>query len=387
MKVYLDHAATTPIFPEVADAMHNFMIEHFGNPSSTHLFGVDAKKCLENARSQVAALINAPTANVYFTSGGTEADNLAIFGLAFAAAKAGKKHLITAATEHHAVLESCEELELNFGFELSVLPVDNYGMVQPAVLKEVIRDDTALVSIMHANNEVGTINPITELADITHRAGAYLHVDAVQSVGKIACDVCELDADLLSISSHKINGPKGVGALYLKDGIILTRRVFGGGQEKAIRSGTENMPGIVGFGKAAEITRETWQTKTKSLQKLRDHFSATILSDIPYTQLNGHPTARVPHNAHISFEYLEAEALLNELNIEQIACSAGSACHAGEQINSHVLVAMGLTEPMLIGGLRFSLGYGVDDSQIEYVLAVIKEKVAKLRALNPFYPG
>ena len=387
MKVYLDHAATTPVFPEVAGKIHHFLLDDFGNPSSSHDFGQKAKETLEQARGLVASLINAPGDAVYFTSGGTEADNLAIFGTALHMAKSkGKRHIITSAAEHHAVLESCEELAADHGFRLTVLPVDRYAMVQPEELEKALTDDTALVSIMHVNNEVGTINPIRELADITHRAGAFIHVDAVQSVGKIACDVEELSADLLSISSHKINGPKGVGALYIKPGVTISKRAFGGNQESAVRSGTENMPGIVGFGEAARLTGQTWQTNTAAWQKLRDRFVDTILKDIPYTHLNGHPYQRVPHNAHISFAYTEADALLDSLNIAGIACSAGSACHAGEQSVSHVLQAMDLDQESLISSLRFSFGHGVDDEQVDYVLAVLKEKVAELRAVNPFYP-
>lgn len=386
MQVYLDHAATTPMFPEAVAAMSKFMSGHFGNPSSIHLFGENAKACLEKARFQVADLINAPVENIYFTSGGTEADNIAIFGCALQQAKnKGKKHLITSAVEHHAVLESCEELADNHGFELTVLPVDEYGMVQPETLAAALREDTALVSIMHANNEVGTINPIRELVAIAHEAGAIFHVDAVQSVGKIPCDVIELDVDMLSLSAHKINGPKGVGALYKKKEISLYRRVYGGGQESKLRSGTENMPGIVGFGEAAEITCRTWQENAAYWQRLRDRLVDGILKEISHTQLNGHPNDRLPHNAHLSFGFIEGEALLLYLNMNGIACSAGSACSSGVEAGSHVLTAMGLSRQMLASGVRFSIGLGIDEKQIDFCLEVLKDKVAQLRAMSPFY--
>jgi len=385
MKVYLDHAATTPVFPEVVEAMSSFMLEHFGNPSSIHLFGTEAKSYLEAARKAVADLMNAPAENIYFTSGGTEADNIAVFGCAYDQAEnAGKRHIITSAVEHHAVLESCEELERD-GFELTVLPVDGYGMVLPDSLRKALRKDTALVSIMHANNEVGTINPIKEMATIAHEAGAVFHVDAVQSVGKIPCDVIDLDVDMLSCSAHKINGPKGVGALYKKDEINLHRRIFGGGQEKKLRSGTENLPGIVGFGIAAEMTRLIWQRRTAEWAVLRDRLMNGILNTIPHTRLNGHPTQRLPHNANISFDFIEGEALLLYLNMNGIACSAASACSSGLQAPSHVLSAMGLTGHMLSSGVRFSLGLGVDVQQIDYTLDILKDKVALLRNMSPFY--
>ena len=383
-RIYLDHSATTPIFPEAIAAMSCYMEECFGNPSSAHSFGEDARQHLEQARSQVAALISAPKEQVYFTSGGTEADNIAIFGLAEHARKAGKNHIITSAVEHHAVLDACREMETR-GFGLTVLPVDEYGMVTVDILREAIRDDTFLVSVMHVNNEVGTINPITELATIVHDADALFHVDAVQSVGKIPCDITELGVDMLSYSSHKINGPKGVGALYVREGIELKRQVFGGGQEKQLRSGTENMPGIVGFAKAAEITAQYWQELAKDWQQLRDSFSGQILETIPRTNLNGHPTARAPHIANISFKYIESEALLMYLDLNGVAASAGSACSSGNNGPSHVLTAMGLGESSLSGALRFSFGLGLDQEQIKQVVAILRDKVSLLRKASPFY--
>ncbi|MDO4581188.1 MAG: cysteine desulfurase family protein [Bacillota bacterium] len=384
MQVYLDHAATTPVLPQVVDAMSDFMREHFGNPSSLHAFGADSKKYLERAREQVAALIGAPAEQLYFTSGGTEADNIAIFGCAMYQARQGRRHIITSAVEHHAVLESCEELAKQ-GFELTVLPVDEYGMVSVQSLREALREDTALVTVMHANNEVGTINPIRELAALAHQAGAVMHTDSVQSAGKIPCDVGELGVDMMSISSHKINGPKGVGALYKKPDIPLYRRVYGGGQEHKLRSGTENMPGIVGFGVAAEYAAAAWRRETAAWRELRDMLVSGVLNGIPYSRLNGHPSERLPHNANFSFDYIEGEALLLHLDLSGIACSSGSACSSGEMEPSHVLKAMGLGNNWLHSALRFSLGYGNNAEQIAYTIQVLKDKVELLRAASPFY--
>ncbi len=383
-KVYLDHAATTPIFPEVVSEMSDFLLNHYGNPSSLHFCGRDAKNYLDQARGEVANLIGAASEEIFFTSGGTEADNIAVFGSA-AVAK-GKKHLITSAVEHHAILDSCKELEKE-GFALTVLDVDEYGMVQPETLRQAIRPDTFLVTIMHANNEVGTINPIKELTEIAHQGGALFHVDAVQSVGKIPVNVKDLGVDMLTYSSHKINGPKGVGALYKRQGLRIARRVYGGGQEKKLRSGTENMPGLVGFGKAAALTGERWQAEMAECRRLRDLLVETVLTNIPYSRLNGHPTERLPHNANLSFDYIEGEALLLYLDMQGIACSTGSACSSGSLSPSHVLTAMGLEDRWLHSALRFSLGYGVTEEQIRYTARILEEKVALLRQASPFYPG
>ncbi|MCL1816814.1 MAG: cysteine desulfurase, partial [Clostridiales bacterium] len=335
-RVYLDHAATTPPFEQVVDAMADFLRYHYGNPSSLHSFGSEAKTYLGQARQDVAELINAAPEEIFFTSGGTEADNIAILG---SFAKTPKKHLITSAVEHHAVLDTCEYLH-GQGFEVTVLPVDEFGMVQPHILEQALRDDTFLVSIMHANNEVGTVNPIGELVQLAHAAGALFHVDAVQSVGKIEVDVAKLGVDMLTYSAHKINGPKGVGALYKRKGLELQRQIHGGGQEGKLRSGTENLSGIVGFGVAAAITRANWLKEAEFLCSLRDAFVKDVLQKIPDSRLNGHPTQRLPHNANLSFNYIEGEALLLHLDMQGIAASAGSACSSGTQAPSHVLKAM-----------------------------------------------
>ncbi|MCL1975353.1 MAG: cysteine desulfurase [Firmicutes bacterium] len=381
LKVYLDHAATTPLFPQVIEKMTVFLQEHYGNPSSLHSFGRDAKAYLEQARAEVATLINAAAEEIYFTSGGTEADNIAILG---SAATTQKKHLITSAIEHHAVLDTCEYLRQQ-GFELSILPVDEYGMVQPAVLAQALREDTYLVSIMHGNNEVGSINPIRELVELTHEAGALFHTDAVQSVGKIEVDVKKLGVDMLTYSSHKINGPKGAGALFVRRGLDVQGRVYGGGQEKKLRSGTENLPGIVGFGAAAALTALSWQEDAKRLRILRDMFVAEVLRTIPGARLNGHPVKRLPQNANLSFDYVEGEALLLHLDMHGIAASSGSACSSGSMSPSHVLQAMKLSDNWLASAIRFSLGYGVDEQQLGYVLEVLQNKVALLRKASPFY--
>ncbi len=381
-KVYLDHAATTPVFPEVAEAMYDLLLHHYGNPSSLHFCGRDAKRYLEEARGQVAALIGAEAEEIFFTSGGTEADNIAIFGSA--AVAGGKKHVITSAVEHHAVIDSCKELAEE-GYDLTILPVDEYGVVHVEDLQAALRPDTFLVTIMHANNEVGSINPIKELAVAAHQAGALFHVDAVQSVGKIPVDVAELGVDMLTYSAHKINGPKGVGALYKRRGLSISRRVFGGGQEKQLRSGTENMPGIVGFGKAAALTALRWQDEMAECRRLRDLLVELTLTRIPDSRLNGHPSQRLPHNANLSFDYIEGEALLLYLDIAGVACSAGSACSSGSLSPSHVLTAMGLEDRWLHSALRFSLGYGVTEEQIRYTVQVLQDKVAQLRQASPFY--
>jgi cysteine desulfurase len=380
-KVYLDHAATTPLFPQALEAMTEFLREHPGNPSSLHSFGREAKAYLEQARLDVAALINASPDEVFFTSGGTEADNIAILG---SAAHAKKKHLITSAVEHHAVLDTCEHLREQ-GFELSVLPVDEYGMVQPQTLAKALRKDTFLVSVMHANNEVGTINPIRELAQLAHEAGALFHTDAVQSVGKIEVDVADLGVDMLTYSAHKINGPKGVGALYRREGLKLQRQVYGGGQERRLRSGTENLPGIVGFGVAAAHTSATWRQEAERLRSLRDMFVGEVLRTVSPARQNGHPSQRLPHNANLSFDYIEGEALLLHLDMHGIAASSGSACSSGSLNPSHVLKSMGLSDNWVHSAIRFSLGYGVDEQQLRYVVEVLQDKIALLRKASPFY--
>ncbi|MGI5891460.1 MAG: cysteine desulfurase family protein [Bacillota bacterium] len=381
-KVYLDNAATTPVFPQVAEYMKDYLINHFGNPSSIHSFGCDAKAYLDNARKQVADTLLVLPEEIFFTSGGTEADNLGIIGTAV---KAQKGHIITSAVEHPAVLSTCKYLAKN-GFDLTILPVDSYAMVDPDELKKALRPDTILVTIMHANNEVGTINPITELGKICKEAEVLFHVDAVQSWCKIPFTADSLNADMISLSSHKINGPKGVGALYKKTNVRLNRIVHGGGQEKKIRPGTENMPGIVGMGFAAEISAQNLEKNMAHWKSLRDNLITQVLEQIPYCKLNGHPVDRLPHNANLSFNYIEGEALLLHLDLQGIACSAGSACSSGSSGASHVLLAMNMEPCFINSALRFSIGFGNTQEDIDYTVNVLQNKVDALRKTSPLYP-
>ena len=380
-KIYLDHAATTPVFPEVVKKMADLMTNHYGNPSSLHSSGREAKNYLEEARHHVADLMGAEDGEIFFTSGGTEADNLAILGSAARFPQGG--HVVTSAVEHHAVLDTCTYLRKK-GFDVTVLPVDKYGMVGAEEVKNALRKDTVLVSIMHANNEVGTINPIAEISKaVKENCGALFHVDAVQSYGKIDTDVNQLGVDLMSVSSHKINGPKGVGALYKRKGVILERVVHGGGQEKKLRSGTENLPGIVAMGLAAQLTKVRMPEDPMKWQAMRDRLIERILNEVPHSRLNGHPVMRLPQNTNFSFNFIEAEALLLHLDLLGIECSIGSACGAGEA--SHVLKAMGLEGMWLHSSLRLTIGFGNNMEQIEYVADKVKEKVELLRQASPYY--
>ncbi|HHX94367.1 MAG TPA: cysteine desulfurase NifS [Clostridia bacterium] len=382
-RIYLDHSATTPVRPEVAEIMMEYMTNKFGNPSSVHSFGREAKEALENARSQVAALIKAQPEEITFTSGGTEADNLAIIGTALKYADKGK-HIITSAVEHHAVLHACEHLE-KMGFDLTVLPVDEYGIIRMDDLRRAIRDDTILITIMHANNEVGSIQPVAEIGSLAREKGILFHTDAVQSLGKIPVDVEKINADLLSGSGHKIYGPKGIGFLYIRKGVHLSPLVFGGAQEKKIRPGTENMPGIVGLGKAVELAGQEMDSEMPRMTQLRDKLIKGILERIPDVRLNGHPTLRVPTNVNVSFEYVEGESLLLSLDMKGIAASSGSACTSGSLDPSHVLLAMGICKEVAHGSVRMTLGRDNTGEQIDYVLDVLPEIVQRLRDMSPLY--
>ncbi|MBC9785641.1 cysteine desulfurase NifS [Heliobacterium chlorum] len=381
-RVYLDHGATTPVHPEVIEAMVACMRDHFGNPSSVHSFGREAKKLLEDARSNVAKLIGARPEEIIFTSGGTEADNLAIFGVARAMRKKGN-HIITSAIEHHAVLDACLALKKE-GFEITVLPVDEYGMVKIEDLKAALRPETTLVTIMHANNEVGTIQPIQEITRIVKEHGAIMHTDAVQTAGKIPVDVNDLGVDLLSASSHKIYGPKGVGCLYIRKGTKLFPLTHGGGQERKRRPGTENLPGIVGFGKAAEIMTRDLPEETSRMTKLRNRLIEGLTA-IPEVKLNGHSTDRLPINVNVSIRYIEGESLLLMLDMKGIAGSSGSACTSGSLDPSHVLLAMGIPHEIAHGSLRLTLGRDNSEADIDYVLQVVPEIIERLRAMSPLY--
>lgn len=383
-RVYLDHSATTPVDPEVAQLMMTYYTEKYGNPSSVHRFGREAKEALENAREHVAQLIGAEPSNITFTSGGTEADNLAILGTADAQQKKGK-HIITSAVEHHAVLETCEYLEKN-GYELTIIPVNEEGLLSVADVEKAIRPDTILITIMHANNEVGAIQPIAEIGKIAREKGIIFHVDAVQSLGKIPIDVKAMNVDLLTISSHKIYGPKGVGALYIRKGVRIAPRVYGGGQEKKRRSGTENTPGIIGFGKACELAAERMAQDEERLKGLRDKLIKGIVERIDYVKLNGpREENRLPNNANVSIQFVEGEALLLSLDMVGIAASSGSACTSGSLDPSHVLLAMGMSHEIAHGSLRFSFGRQNTEEDVDYVLEQLPKIVDRLRMMSPLY--
>ncbi|GAV21715.1 cysteine desulfurase NifS [Carboxydothermus pertinax] len=382
-RIYLDHGATTPLSREVLEEMMPYLTEKYGNPSSIHSFGREAKKAIEDAREKVAKAINADPGEIVFTGGGTEADNLAIKGIARGYRHKGN-HIITSAVEHHAVLDACLSLQKE-GFEVTVLPVDEYGMVSVDDVKNAITDKTILITIMHANNEVGTIQPIAEIGAIAKERGVYFHTDAVQTVGKIPVDVKELKVDLLSLSAHKIYGPKGVGALYVRKGLKLEPLTNGGGQERKRRPGTENVAGIVGLGKAIELAVAEMSVEAERLIKLRDKLIKGVLEKIPYVKLNGHPTLRLPHNANFSVEFVEGESMLLMLDMKGIAASSGSACTSGSLDPSHVLLAMGIPHEVAHGSLRLTLGKSNTEQQVDYVLEVLPGIVERLREMSPLY--
>lgn len=384
-KVYFDHSATTATAPEVASQMVEYMSNTFGNPSSVHAFGREAKKAIIHARKQVADLIGANPEEILFTSGGTEGDNMALRGIAEANKKRGK-HIITTQIEHHAILHTCEALEKE-GYRVTYLPVDEYARVNPQDVADAICDDTILISVMFANNEVGTIQPIAEIGKIAREKGIYFHTDAVQAVGNYPIDVNEYGIDLLTISSHKFHGPKGIGALYIRKGVRIKPILFGGAQEKTLRPGTENTPGIVGLGKAAELAQAELTDKINRVQKLRDKLIAGITERIPEAKLNGHPTLRMPGNVNFSFRYIEGESLLLNLDLKGIAASSGSACTSGSLDPSHVLLAMGITHEIAHGSLRLSLGRENTEEDVDYCLEVLPEIVARLRSMSPLYHG
>lgn len=357
MAIYLDHAASTPVHPEVRQAMLPYLDEYFGNPSSLHRFGRDARQAVDEARDKLAGALGAEPGEIVFTSGGTEADNFALIGAAMAGRKRGKDHVITSAVEHHAVLETCRHLE-RIGFRVTYLPVDETGEVRLDALREAIDDRTALVSVMYGNNEVGTLQPVEVIGEIAHGHGALFHTDAVQAFGYEPLNVRELPVDLLSVSSHKINGPKGVGALYVAKGVSLIPHMFGGSQELRRRAGTENVPGIVGFGKAAEIAAASRREHVEQARRCRDAMIRVWEKEGIDFVVNGHPRRHLPHILNVSFPGTETEILLMNLDLEGIACSSGSACTSGTLEVSHVLKAMNLPGEVLRSAVRFSFGRG-----------------------------
>ncbi|HAF66936.1 MAG TPA: cysteine desulfurase NifS [Clostridiales bacterium UBA9857] len=383
--VYLDHSATTPVRPEVLAAMLPYFANKFGNASSVHRWGYEARQAINDAREKVASLIEASPNEILFTSGGTESDNLAIRGVAHSR-KAKGKHLITSQIEHHAVLHTFEALQKE-GFEVTFVPCDKYGLIDPDDIKRAIRKDTILISIMHGQNEVGTIEPIKDIGAIAREHGVLFHTDAVQSAGKVPIDVRDMNIDLLTVSSHKIYGPKGVGALYVRKGVRLVPQITGGAHERRMRAGTENVPGIVGFGEACRLAKADLPEESQRLANLRDKLIQGILDKIPDVVLNGHPTLRLPHNVNVSVKYLEGESILLNLDRMGVAASSGSACTSGSLEPSHVLLAMGLSHETAHGSLRFTLGRSNTEEDIDYVLEVLPPIVEKLRSMSPLGPG
>jgi cysteine desulfurase len=381
MRIYFDHNATTPVDPAVAETIARVMTDEYGNASSVHHFGQRAKAVLDEARSSVAALIGAEPSEIVFTSGGTESDNFALRGVAEALEPTGRRHLIASSIEHEAVLVTLRALARR-GWRTTLLSVDATGILRPEALAEALTDDTAIVSVMHANNEIGTIQPIAELARLAHARGALFHTDAVQSIGKIPADVRALGVDLLSLSAHKFNGPKGAGALWIKRGARVTAILTGGKHERSRRAGTENVPAIAGLGVAARLAAKKMTTEGPRLAALRNRLEEAILAQVPGTAINGDREPRVPNTTNISFEAVEAESLLIALDLEGIAVSTGSACSSGTLEPSHVLRAMGLPSPRTQNSIRLSLGAGNTDAEVDFVVSKLPAIVDKLRSLT-----
>jgi cysteine desulfurase len=385
MRAYLDYNATTPVDPAVLEAMLAFLTDNFGNASSIHSAGQRARAAVDRARDSVAALLGAKPSEIVFTSGGTESDNLAILGLISAVAPnsaGGRKHIITSAIEHHAVLNSCQALEQQ-GIEVTYIPVGSAGVVDPDEIRRALRAETVLISVMHANNELGTIQPIGEIGCIAAEADVYFHRDAVQSAGKLPLDVNQLGVDLLSISAHKIYGPKGVGALYVRSGTPLSPQFHGGHHERDRRPGTENVPGIVGFGRAAELARANLAAEPQRIVALRDRLERAILDSISSVRVNGDVTRRVANTTNLSFAAAGGEAMLIALDLVGVACSTGAACSSGAVEPSHVLLAIGLSPDEARSSLRFSLGRQTTSEEVDFAIAAIPEVVERLRALSP----
>jgi cysteine desulfurase len=381
MRIYFDHNATTPVDPAVADAVTRVMTDEFGNASSVHHFGQRAKAVLDDARSAIAGLIGGEPSEIVFTSGGTESDNFALRGVADALEPTGRKHLIASSIEHEAVLVTLRALARR-GWKVTLLPVDATGIVKPEALARTITPDTAVVSVMHANNEIGTIQPVAELAAIAHAHGALMHTDAVQSIGKIPVDVRALGVDLLSLSAHKFNGPKGVGVLWIKRGARVSSILTGGKHERSRRAGTENVPGIAGLGVAAGLAAKKLTMEGPRVAALRDRLESSILARVSGTAVNGAREPRVPNTTNISFDAVEAESLLIALDLEGVAVSTGSACSSGTLEPSHVLRAMGLPSPRAQNSIRFSLGAGNTDTEVDFVVSKLPAIVEKLRSLT-----
>ena len=384
-KIYLDNASTTNVSSDVLTEMLPVLGENYGNPNNLHSFGRDALNLVDKARDRVAAGINADRGEIYFTSGGTEANNWALLGLALANKSKGN-HIITSQIEHHSVLESCKILE-KLGFEITYLPVDKHGLVNIAELIHCIGQKTILVSVMAANNEIGTIQNLKTIAKISHEKNVLFHTDAVQALGNFRIDVKDLDVDALSLSGHKLHAPKGVGALYVKKGVKIDPLIVGGTQEKSKRGGTLNVASIVGFGKAVENTVRDYTVNNKKVKMLKDYFANNLSKEIEYINFNGHPSQSVPSILSVSFNFIEGESLMLLLDLNGIAVSTGSACSTGSQEKSHVLKAIGLNPEVAQGTIRFSFGPNNTKEELDYVLEVVKKNVAKLRQMSPLKPS
>ncbi|HJX14205.1 MAG TPA: cysteine desulfurase family protein [Candidatus Deferrimicrobiaceae bacterium] len=384
-KIYLDHNATTPVHPEVRKAVEPYLSEQFGNPSSIHWAGRDVRKGVEDARQEIASFFGCQPLEVVFTSSGTESDNLAIKGVAFCKGN-GRKHIITSQVEHPAVMNACRFLGRQ-GFRVTYVPVNRYGIVEPDSVREALTPDTILVTVMYANNETGSIMPIPEIGAIAREAGAIMHTDAVQAAGKLPIDFGALPVDMLTFSGHKVNALKGAGGLIIRKGMQIEAVIHGGHQERGRRGGTENVVGIVAMGKSFELLRAGMEEEVAVIRRLRDKFENGLFSRIPELVLNGHPAERLPNTVNISFRFVEGEAMLLNLDMMGIACSSGSACTSGSLEASPILMAMGADPTDAQGALRFSLGMGNTDADVEYAIDAIETVVNKLRAMSPIYPS
>lgn len=382
-RIYFDHAATTPTKPEVLDAMMPYFTQNFGNPSSIYQIAQVNRKAVDDAREKIANAIGANPNEIFFTAGGTESDNWAIKGIALKKNRKGN-HIITTKIEHHAVLHTCEYLEKQ-GYEVTYLDVDEFGMVTPEQVQNAIKDTTILISIMYANNEIGTIMPIKEIGAIAKANGVVFHTDAVQAVGQEIIDVKDLGVDMLSLSGHKLYGPKGIGALYIRRGIKLCPLIHGGAQERGRRGGTENVPGIVGLAKAIELSYKDLENKNKKIQEMRDRIISEVLKTIPYARLNGHPTKRLANNVNISFEFVEGESLLLLLDMQGIAASSGSACTSGSLDPSHVMLGIGLPHEKAHGSIRITLGEDNTMEEVDLLLEKLPAIVQRMRDMSPLY--
>ena len=383
-KIYMDHAATTPVRKEVLEAMLPYFTEMYGNPSSIYDFASKSKEGVSKARGQIADALGAKKEEIYFTAGGSESDNWALKAT-FEAYKSKGNHIITTKIEHHAILHTCEYLEKERGAKITYLDVDENGIVKLDELEKAITPETILISVMFANNEIGSIQPIREIGAIAKEHGILFHTDAVQAFGQVPINVDELGIDMLSSSGHKLNGPKGIGFLYIRKGVKIRSFVHGGAQERKRRAGTENVPGIVGYGKAAEIAAKTMKERTAKEIELRDHLIDRVLAEVPYTRLNGHRTNRLPNNANFSFQFVEGESLLIKLDMKGICASSGSACTSGSLDPSHVLLAIGLPHEIAHGSLRLTLSAETTMEDIDFVVDCIKQIIERLRSMSPLY--